>query len=176
MHTEHCPDCGVELPVIEGGGAVHSYVGASASCWALFANFMAGEPALAPRATNALIFDAYIAQHHGVPSPQAIQSVAVHLLVLYGVLHAGLAPEKALWIRQRATRPEQKRKTDRFHWLTPPNFAGCPTLAEVVAMPTPEARASMGEAYVRAIWSSWAKQHLNTLKRWYAENIVVQTG
>jgi hypothetical protein len=101
----------------------------------------------------------------------AQQSVAVHLLVLYGVLHEGMAPERALWIRQRTTRPEQKRKVDRFHWLTPPDFEGCPTLADVVGEPTPEERAIKGEVYVKKIWASWARLHLGTLKRWYQENV-----
>jgi hypothetical protein len=119
--------------------------------------------------------DAYLAQHHGVPSPQAIQSVAVHLLVLYGVMHEGMPPENALWIRQRTTRPAQKRRTHRFHWLTPPDFEGCPTLVEVVGEPTPEDRTIKGEVYVTAIWARWARLHLSTLKRWYQENVASDT-
>lgn len=172
MDTERCPGCGAELPVGAGGGPAHKYVGASASCWSLFSNLTgAGEPALAPRPTNGLIVDAYLAQHHGVPSPQAIQSVAVHVLVMCGVLHEGVPPEKALWIRQRTMRAEKRAKTDRFRWLTPPDFAGGPTLAEVIGAPTPDARALRGEAYVKTIWASWALLHLGTLKRWYQENV-----
>ena len=51
-----------------------------------------------------LLADAYAAQHPGVPGPQAIQSVAIHLLVLEGVFNRGVAPENAQWVRRRALR------------------------------------------------------------------------
>lgn len=172
MNTEVCPGCGAKLPANEGGGPVHGYVEASASCWMLFSNLTAvGEPMLAPRDTNGLVVDAYLCQHHGSSSPQAIQSVAVHLLALYGVLHVGLGLDKTLWIRQRATRPERKKVTDRFQWLAPPDWTGCLTLAEAVAEQTPERRADRVEMYVREIWARWSQLHMATLSVWYQENI-----
>ncbi|MCA9961009.1 MAG: hypothetical protein KC443_18340, partial [Anaerolineales bacterium] len=82
---EPCPDCHALLP--PSGGAGHRYIGASPACWDIFAALAnAGEPPLAPHPWNGLLLDAYTTQHPGVPSPQAIQSVAVHLLALHGVL------------------------------------------------------------------------------------------
>jgi hypothetical protein len=67
---------------------------------------------------NVLIGDAYAVQHSGTPSAQAIQSVAVHLLTLYGVFRRGVAPDKALWIRQR--RLQSLGSSLYFHlWLNP---------------------------------------------------------
>jgi hypothetical protein len=66
--------------------------------WVNDEQFVQGPRALAPAPTNALLGDAYAAQHPGTPSPQAIQSVAVHLLALYAVLEKGVASEMALWV------------------------------------------------------------------------------
>ncbi len=69
------------LPPSSGAG--HRYVGASAVCWELFAALNnAGEPPLAPGIYNGLLMAAYMVQHPGVPSPQTVQSVAVHWLVI----------------------------------------------------------------------------------------------
>ena len=119
---EPCPGCGALYPPSEG--ATHPYIGASAGCWALHGPMSAGQQpderllaesrvpsrpvrhgAAASAARGAsLLVDAYAAQHPGVPSPQSIQSVAVHLLTLHGVLRRGLDPSRALWIRLRAVR------------------------------------------------------------------------
>ncbi len=91
---ERCPGCCAGLPPLDG--PTHRYIGASPACWAIFANlFNAGEPPLAPGPLNGLIGDAYAAQYPGTPSEQAIQSVAVHLLALYGVLNLGNVPGEA---------------------------------------------------------------------------------
>ena len=170
---ERCPDCGVELLKQEQDSLSHRYIGASPSCWVLFSNLVnADEPPLTPARLNSLIVDAYLAQHHGTPSPQAIQSVAVHLLVLYGVLNQGLEPERALWIRQRALREMVRPKHSRFHWLTPPDFAGCLTIVNIVQASTPDARANKAREFIEQIWSLWADNHLATLSQWYAMYVV----
>ncbi|MDT8306831.1 MAG: DUF5946 family protein, partial [Anaerolineae bacterium] len=137
--VEVCPDCGSRLPRFDG--PTHRYVGASPACWALFANLVnAADPPLAPASLNGLITDAYMAQHPGTRSPQAIQSVAVHLLALYGILVRGVAPGNAQWIRQRALRKGRTAKHDRFAWLAPPPLAGSLTLADIARAATPGAR------------------------------------
>src|SRR5262245_47258121 len=128
---EPCPDCGALFP--PSAGPTHRYIGASAGCWALYAALCAGQqpdaelveasrvsrrlPSRADRASDAsiaaLMVDAYAARHHGVPSPQAVQSVAVHLLVLHGVCRRGQRAAQAHWIRHRALRTRRI-----FHWLT----------------------------------------------------------
>lgn len=166
VEIERCPDCGAALPKI--AGPTHRYVGGTAACWALFTSLVnAGEPPLAPAPLNHLITDAYMAQHHGVPSPQASQSVAVHLLTLYGVLECGVAPERALWIRQRAVRPPAKTRHQQFPWLEPPDLVGSATLAAIVGLPTPETRTALAERYVRDIWARWSSRHHATVAQWY---------
>jgi hypothetical protein len=166
VDLEPCPDCGALLPPSSGAG--HWYVGASAACWELFAALNnAGEPPLAPSALNGLLTDAYMVQHPGVPSPQAIQSVAVHLLVLYGVLERGVDPGRALWIRLQALDERHGPKHGRFSWLTPPSFAGSLTVADIVKQPTPGERTAVLQQYVTSIWSLWAARHAATITAWY---------
>lgn len=163
---EQCPDCRVWLPAVEG--AAHRYIGASPSCWALFSALVnAGEPPLAPHPHNGLLLDAYAVQHPGQPSSQAIQSVAVHLLALFGVLEAGMAPEQVLWIRQRAVHGEAPERHARFAWLTPPDFTGSPTIADIVAGTTPQNRTERAIAYIQAVWRLWASPHRTTIAGWY---------
>lgn len=106
-------------------------------------------------------------QHPGQPSPPAIQSVAVHLLALYGVLVRGVAPEQVLWIRQRAVRGDAPARHARFAWLTPPDFTGSPTIADIAAGATPQARTAQAITYMQAVWTLWAQPHRATIAGWY---------
>ena len=102
-------------------GPVHRYIGASPGCWALYSPLVVGEqpdPLLlghsrvtatstvvpSRRELGAFVVDAYAVQHHGDASPQAVQSVAVHLLTLHGILARGLDPSRAIWLRLRPLR------------------------------------------------------------------------
>ncbi len=151
-------------------GPTHRYIGASAACWALYSNFHnGGEPPVAGGPLNGLLVDGYAAQHPGVPSAQAIQSVAVHLLVLYAVLEKGQPPDKALWIRLQAVSEQRQPKYGRYHWLTPPDFTGSLTIADIIAPSTPQARAAQIEPYVREVWSRWGAGHHATIAAWYTQ-------
>ncbi len=168
---EKCPGCGVYLPKLVG--PTHRYIGASAGCWAIFtALFNAGNPQMAPAPTNALLIDAYAVQHPGQPSPQAIQSVAVHLITLYGVLVKSVAVDNALWIRQRASREEKNRKQERFEWLIPPVFFDTITIADIVKEATAVARSRQATQYVNLIWSIWSQQYADVIASWYEKFVI----
>lgn len=164
---ETCPDCRARLPQIEGPAATHRYLGASAACWALYTAMLADEPPIGPTPALAQMVDAYAAQHPGVPSNQSIQSVAVHLLALYGVFVRGLPLGRLIWARQQALRAKPGQKHSRFHWLTPPDFTGSLTVADIAAAPTPMARAETAERYVRNVWEVWARPHAAIVATWY---------
>ncbi len=163
---EPCPGCGAPLPPLDG--PTHRYIGASPACWALYTALGAGEPPLAPAPMNELLVDAYDAQHPGVPSPQAIQSVAVHLLTLHGVFAHGVSVERALWLRLEALQERTGSRRGRYSWLEPPDLAGTPTVAEIVREPTPEARSAAAARYVEAVYRAWASAHGATIAAWYA--------
>lgn len=171
---EPCPDCRALLSPLDG--PTHRYLGASSACWTLYANLHnGGEPPLAPSPYNNLLVDAYAAQHPGVPSDQAIQSVAVHTITLYGVLERGVSLEQTLWLRLRPLREQKSSKRGRFHWLTPPSFAGTITIAEIVAVPTPTARSQKVKGYAEQVWSLWAQAHEATITHWYEAFVLPDT-
>jgi hypothetical protein len=174
---ERCPGCAASYPRFEG--ATHPSIGASAACWAVHAAVLAGsQPSRALLATSTvltvrhadeathqnarvLLLDAYAAQHHGVPSPQAIQSVAVHLLVLHGVLARGVAPEAALWIRRQAV-----RRKAVYAWLTPPPSDAALSLRHCFPGRGIDRPRSLA-AYVSSVYDAWQSVHSRQLDAWY---------
>ncbi len=171
VETETCPGCRAELP--KTSGPTHRYIGASPACWAIFSDLLnAGEPPLAPAPTNGLIGDAYAAQHPGVPSDQAIQSVAVHLLVLHGVFARGVEPASALWVRRRALREKGKPRRGRFRWLERPSFEGSLTVSHVVREPGPQERTDKAREYVEGTWSLSQAAHARTISEWYEAFVI----
>lgn len=168
-----CPGCAALLPPMDG--PTHRYIGASPACWALYSALNAGEPPLALGPYNGLLVDAYAAQHPGVPSPQAIQSVAVHLLTLYGILVKGMALERALWLRVRPLRAGKSPKHSRFVWLTPPSFVGSLTVADIVQAPTPDERTVVAQRYVEGVWSRWAQEYQTPVAQWYERFVLADS-
>lgn len=170
---ETCPDCRVRLPKLDDDAPVHRYLGASASCWAVFTHLNAGFPPRTGSPYNGLLVDAYAAQHFGVPGPQAIQSVAVHLIALYAFLERDFPPHKLVWLRRHGAGESKKQgKHQRFHWLTPPNFDGKLNVADIANAPSLEARKLTLEQYVMQVWELWAAEHRPTVVGWYERYIV----
>lgn len=163
---EPCPGCRALLPPLDG--PTHRYIGASPACWALYTALGVGEPPIASAPANGLLVDAYAAQHPGTPSPQAIQSVAVHLLTLHGVFAHGVGVERALWLRLESLQERSGSRRGRYTWLEPPDFTGTPTVADIVREPTPEARAAAVALYVEAVYRVWDAAHGPTIAAWYA--------
>lgn len=170
QHPTPCPGCGALLAPLDG--PTHRYIGASPACWALYTALQsAGEPPLAPAPANALLVDAYAAHHPGIPSPPAIQSVAVHLLTLHGIFAHGLGIDQALWIRREALQERSGSRHGRYTWLEPPDFSAVPTIAEVVSEPTPIARTAALGHYIKAVYQAWIAAHGTTIANWYAQFI-----
>ncbi len=161
-----CVGCGAILPASDG--PAHRYMTSSAACWAIFNALPNPERPLEFAPFNALIVDAYAVQHPGVPSSQqAINSVAIHLMTLHGILEKNFKPGQALWLRQRPGRPGSIERHSRFHWLTPPSFAGCLTVADVATGETPHERSRIVEAWVRDVWQVWSKLHGDQVGTWF---------
>jgi hypothetical protein len=162
-----CPGCCAELAV-STDAVGHAYIGASPECWTVYSLLvLARPPPLAPLPLAPLLVDAYAAQHPGTPSPQAIQSVAVHLLVLHGVLELGQPADKCVWLRQRALRTKFGPKHERFQWLTPPEFRGSITVASIAAQATPAERSHTAAEYITQIWQIWSALHAPIIAAWY---------
>ena len=175
---ESCPGCGALFPPSDG--PTHRYVGASAGCWALFNWFVTTgggdttdllahsripEAPLRHQATadgpplDALFGDAYGVQHHGADSPQAIQSVAVHLLNIHGIISGRTT--RPGWALARALRTRGV-----FHELVPPSLGSALTVRHLFpggGVLAPVTR----RQYVASVYERWMSLHRPTVERWY---------
>jgi hypothetical protein len=108
--------------------------------------------------------DAYGVQHHGDDSPQAIQSVAVHLLNLHGIISGKTT--RARWPIERALRVRGV-----FHKLEPPRLGSMLTIRHffpgggVVAPVT-------HNQYVVSVYDSWMALHSSVVEDWYERYVV----
>ena len=148
-----CVGCGAIVPDVDG--PTHRYIGALPGCWAIFGEVLAREYTHARYGrAHRLTVDSYTAQHPGTPSPQSIQSVAVHLMSLHLVLDRG-------YDHARATRAMQEATTRKgaYRWLEPPPSLGPVTVLDVVGVDDPPEYARQVERWARSVWSAWAPHH-----------------
>jgi hypothetical protein len=108
--------------------------------------------------------DAYGVQHHGGSSPQAIQSVAVHLLDLHGIISGkttrpGWAIERALRVRSV------------FYKLEPPPLGSALTFRHLFpggGVKRPVTRSQ----YVVSVYETWMALHRSIVEHWYERYVV----
>ncbi|MEM8981501.1 MAG: DUF5946 family protein [Pseudomonadota bacterium] len=152
MNDEICPGCRIELPPVDG--PVHKYMESSPSCWAAFGKVLAREYSDATYMTaHRLTVDTYAVQHPGQPSPQSIQSVAVHLISLYSVLELGVAHSEATRLLQRCA--DQMR----FTWLEPPASLGAVTVADVLLAQNAEEYRAVVDRWAGEALAAWSAHH-----------------
>jgi len=107
-----------------------------------------------------LTVDSYAVQYPGRPSPQAIQSVCVHLISLYLAIEQGVDLGYATRAIQTAVRTKE-----RFVWLTPPPSLGAVTGADVHAVSTAAEHKMRVQAWAESAWSAWSIYH-GTIHGW----------
>jgi Family of unknown function (DUF5946) len=173
MTLEVCPGCGAALPAIPDG-VTHRYMESSPACWAAFTALGTAEKPLEGMPFDAMLVDAFAVHHPGTPSDQSLQSVAIHLMVLYGVLERDFKPEQALWLRQRPGRPSRTPKHARFHWLTPPDLHSRLTASTVAAGATPLERSELAEAWIREVWDLWKRAHEDQVAVWFERFVIAE--
>ena len=151
--------CRGEFPDIDG--PTHEYMLSSPGCWAAYGRVLARQYEDARlREVYRLGVDAYAVQHPGVPSPQAIQSVALHLVRLCLCLERGLPPARANEAMLSAARHKAG-----YHWLEPPADLGPLTVADVEAAAGVEAHAAMLRRWAAQLWQAWSAHHA-TVRAW----------
>jgi hypothetical protein len=158
---EVCKDCGVALPSREG--PTHPYLGASASCWALYGDVLAREYS-DPHymRVHRLTVDAYAAQHPGKPERRSIQSVWVHLTGLFLVLEKRLPDHNVRRVMSLIA-----KGAGRLHWLEPPTRYGC-TVRDVSRARDAAAHAELVRQWAEDVWHAWGANHAAV--RSFAEN------
>lgn len=150
---EVCGDCRLQLP--RGEGPRHPYLGASASCWALYGQVLAREysdPAYMK--VHRLTVDAYAAQHPGKPERRSIQSVWVHLVGLHLVVERKSSGDFARQvIGALAGGPFE------LNWLVPPDCLGPVTVADVARAADAKAHTEAVLDWANSVWASWRDHH-----------------
>ncbi len=159
MALIQCPGCGALFDDVQG--PTHRYLESSPGCWAAYGEVLMREysdPAY--YRIHRLTVDAYAVQHPGRPSPQTIQSAAVHLISLCLVLEHNVDVQRAT----RAIQTAVKTK-GRFAWLTPPASLGSVTVADVRAANNAEELAKVVRAWAESAWTAWSPHHA-VIRNW----------
>lgn len=156
-----CLGCGALVP--DTAGPTHRYLGASPGCWAVFGQVLAREYGeyRYPFA-HRLSVDAYAAQHPGTPSPQTIQSVAVHLISLYSILERGFDARLAIRAMDQATRHKVA-----YVWLDPPTSLGSITVVDLAGARDATEHERVARDWARSVWQAWSP-HRAAILRWAA--------
>lgn len=154
-----CPGCGVQLHDVSAG--THAYIGASSGCWSKFGELLAKEFSDGRYGkVHRLTVDAYAAQHPGIPSPQSVRSVAIHLMALCLVLDRR-APVAAA---DRAMKVLGRRDQDLW-WLDPPRTLGTTTVLDVIEAVGADDHADKVHRWAAEVWNAWAVHH-DTVRAW----------
>ena len=114
---------------------------------------------------HGLTVDAYCAQHPGEASlPQAVRSVAVHLVGLYLHLERGLPTGELYAARGRVASLAKEGRKEVF-WLDPPSSLGGMTILDVRDARDPDEHAGRVGRWARSVWEAWSPHH-ETVRRW----------
>lgn len=158
----HCPGCGALVP--GGDGPTHRYIGASPGCWAIYGEVTARGYAEAGLLDDRMLtVNTYAVQHPGLPSPQSVQSVAVHLIGLYLVLERDFSRPRTLDAVRRAA-----DGSAIFRWLDPPVYRYPLTILDVHRALGAIAYQQTLWAWARVTWEGWAA-HQSLVRAWAAE-------
>ena len=154
-----CPGCGGVFPDVEG--PTHRYMASSPGCWAAYGWVLAREYASDALAdVHRLSVDAYAAQHPGVPSPQSMRSVGVHLIRLCLALEHGFDVRESNRVMVAVSKVK-----GGFGWLDPPGSRGDLTVANVADADGDDEHRSAVTAWARSVWTAWAPHH-STVRAW----------
>ncbi|GAC1645325.1 MAG: hypothetical protein NVS9B15_02860 [Acidobacteriaceae bacterium] len=133
----------------------------SPGCWAAYGDVLAREYGdITYFGVHQLTVDAYAVQHPGRPSPQSVQSVALHLFSLYLILERGYEMRMATSAIQAASKNKR-----RFTWLAPPKHRGAVTVADIRGLEGAVAHNAGVRKWAESAWLAWAEHH-QMVKSW----------
>jgi hypothetical protein len=150
-------------------GPTHRYMESSPGCWQAYGEVLAREHSdRAYWAAHRLTVDTYAVQHPGRPSPQSIQSVAVHLISLHLLLERNATAEYAV----RAIRSAAE-VSEQFTWLSSPGSMGAVTVADVRQARSSSDHVRLVRAWAEASWAAWHEHH-DTIRAWTPAGVCVR--
>jgi hypothetical protein len=146
-------------------GPTHRYLGASPGCWAAYGELSEKEASdYRYMRHHQMTVDAYCAQHPGTPSPQAVRSVAVHLVGLHLQLEREPSAEGLYAARQRIASLGKGGELN-LAWLEPPASPGEVTVLHMLGAGDPEEYGERALEWAKAVWEAWSDHH-ETVRRW----------
>jgi Family of unknown function (DUF5946) len=162
-----CVGCGAIVPDLDG--PTHRYIGASPGCWEAYGRLSEREASdFRYMRYHQLTVDAYCAQHPGKPSPQAVRSVAVHLVGLHLQLEREAPTEGLYASRQRVASLGKEGKLDLV-WLEPPASMGEVTVLRALEAGDPAEYAEVVRRWAGSVWEAWGAHH-ETARLWAARS------
>lgn len=168
-NTNRCCGCGElfpEPPPSDTAAPTHPYILSSPGCWQAYGELLAREYQ-DPRymRVHRLTVDTYAVQHPGVDTPQARNSVGIHLSRLLLLFERAWPIERA-----NAAMLTITAKKHAYPWLTPPPSLGLLTVRHPLAATTPEEHAQRVEEWARSVWTAWAEHHA-TVRAWCSKMV-----
>ena len=164
MQTVETCTCGVTLPALRSGNdSVHRSLLSTPSCWEAYGRLLAREyEDPAGWQTHRFAVDAYTAQHPGVDTPQARNSVGIHLSRLCLLF-------ERRWPLERANRAMLAVTAKKFAypWLSPPARLAGVNVADVLAATDAQAHMAAVLRWAEAVWSHWCEHHA-AVRAWLA--------
>jgi hypothetical protein len=161
--TSRCCGCGAHFPdpALPEAAPTHPYILSSPGCWQAYGELLAREyqdPHY--MRVHRLTVDAYAVQHPGVDTPQARNSVGIHLSRLLLLFERGWPIERA-----NASMVAITAKKHDYPWLSPPAAPGPLTVLHPLGATTPEEHADRVEQWARSVWTAWSEHH-PVVRRW----------
>jgi hypothetical protein len=157
----HCIGCqALVLDLPDSLGPEHTYIGASPGCWTIF-NGVQMQHLYDPQYGHLpfLATNTYMVQHPGVPGPQAINSVALHLIGLYGDLDMKWSYAYTVRLMGQAARPQ-------FFWLEPPKSYPL-TIVDISHSENVANHVKRIREWAASTWQAWSAHHA-TIRQWAA--------
>lgn len=154
-----CPQCGVDLP--DEDGPTHRYFGASPACWAAYGKILEREYADPAFFKNHhMTVGAYALQHPGDKSPQAVQSVNIHLISTTFMFKYKARPENVI-AAMRTISAASKKDSALFSWLKPPQSLGDITVLDLLPLTQLDDHLKHVKNWAHQTWQAWATHHIS---------------
>lgn len=152
-----CFSCHGLVPIVIG--PVHPYMKSSAGCWHLYGEVLAKEYSLENYnpLMHRIAVDTYAIQHPGESERRSINSVNLHLIRLYLVLHNLVESLKANEIMKMMS--ENTKLKEDFVWLDPPSFENTITVVDVWKAPNTGSHVKIVLEWGHSVLKRWTEKH-----------------
>jgi hypothetical protein len=165
-----CFSCHGLVPLVIG--PVHPYMKSSPGCWKLYGEILALEYSLDnyDPLMHRITVDTYAIQHPGEPERRAINSVNLHLIRLYLVLHNQVEGSKANEVMKILS--ENTKLKEKFVWLEPPSFENTITVVDVWNAHDRQSHSKVVTKWGLSVLERWIEKHGNRLEELIKETVI----